>query len=73
MKDLVTPSRKFFNTSGRLYREMGLKDRIKESTDEELLQLLASDGMLVKRPILVSDDFILVGFKESEWHDTLNG
>jgi len=67
------PIKKFFNTSGRLYREMGLKDRIKESTDEELLELLASDGMLVKRPILVSDDFILVGFKESEWHDTLNG
>ncbi len=67
------PIKKFFNTSGRLYREMGLKERIKDSTDDELLELLASDGMLVKRPILVSDDFVLVGFKESEWHDTLNG
>ena len=67
------PIKKFFNTSGRLYREMGLKDKIKESTDDELLELLSTDGMLVKRPILVSDDFVLVGFKESEWHDTLNG
>ena len=66
------PIKKFFNTSGRLYRELGLKEKIAESTDEELLKLLASNGMLIKRPILVSDDFILVGFKESEWHDTLN-
>jgi len=51
---------------------MGLKEKIKESTDDELLELLASNGMLVKRPILISDTFILVGFKESEWHDTLN-
>ncbi len=67
------PIKKFFNTSGRLYREMGLKDKIKDSTDDELLRLLSTDGMLVKRPILVSDDFILVGFKESEWYDTLVG
>lgn len=67
------PIKKFFNTSGRLYRELGLKDKIKDADDDELLRLLSSDGMLVKRPILVGESFILVGFKESEWHDTLNG
>ena len=61
------PMRKFFNTSGMLYREMGLKDKLKTMTDQEMLDLLATDGMLVKRPILVTDDAVLVGFKEAEY------
>lgn len=61
------PLKKFFNTSGLLYKSMGLKDRLPEMTGEEQLRLLASDGMLVKRPILVLQDKILVGFREKEW------
>lgn len=61
------PLKKFFNTSGMLYREMGLKDKLKTMTDQEMLDLLATDGMLVKRPILVTDDTVLVGFKETEY------
>ncbi len=61
------PMKKFFNTSGMLYREMGLKDKLKTMTDQEMLDLLATDGMLVKRPILVTDDAVLVGFKEAEY------
>ena len=61
------PLKKFFNTSGMLYREMGLKDKLKIMTDQEMLDLLATDGMLVKRPILVTDDAVLVGFKEAEY------
>ena len=61
------PMKKFFNTSGMLYREMGLKDKLKTMTDREMLDLLATDGMLVKRPILVTDDTVLVGFKEAEY------
>lgn len=61
------PMKKFFNTSGMLYREMGLKDKLKTMTDREMLDLLATDGMLVKRPILVTDDAVLVGFKEAEY------
>ena len=61
------PLKKFFNTSGMLYREMGLKDKLKAMTDREMLDLLATDGMLVKRPILVTDDAVLVGFKEAEY------
>ena len=61
------PLKKFFNTSGMLYREMGLKDKLKTMTDREMLDLLATDGMLVKRPILVTDDTVLVGFKEAEY------
>ncbi|MBQ6154154.1 MAG: arsenate reductase family protein [Ruminococcus sp.] len=63
--------RRFFNTSGQLYKSMQLKDKLPLMTDEEKLELLASDGMLVKRPLIVSDDFILVGFKEKEWEETL--
>lgn len=58
---------KFFNTSGVKYRELGVKDKIKTSSEEELLELLASDGKLVKRPILVKGDKVLVGFKEEEY------
>lgn len=61
------PIKKFFNTSGKLYREMELKDKVKVLSEDELLDILASDGMLVKRPILVNGDKVLVGFKEDEW------
>lgn len=61
------PLKKFFNTSGMLYKELGLKDRLPGMSDEEQIALLASDGMLVKRPVLVGDGFVLVGFREAEW------
>ena len=61
------PVKKFFNTSGMKYRELGLKDRLPQMTDEETIELLATDGMLVKRPLLIDGDRILVGFKEAEW------
>ena len=59
--------KKFFNTSGMLYREMQLKDRLPEMSEEEQYDLLASDGMLVKRPIVVTKEQVLVGFREKEW------
>ncbi|HHX23570.1 MAG: arsenate reductase family protein [Clostridia bacterium] len=65
------PLKKFFNTSGMLYRELKLKDKLPTMSDEEQYNLLASDGMLVKRPILVGDNFVLVGFKEGDWKDAL--
>lgn len=61
------PLKKFFNTSGILYREMKLKDKLASMTEEEMLKLLSSDGMLVKRPLVVTDNAVLVGFKEAEW------
>ena len=61
------PLRRFFNTSGLLYRSLNLKDKLPTMTEEEMLTLLATDGMLVKRPLLISDDFVLIGFKESDW------
>jgi arsenate reductase len=61
------PLKKFFNTSGLLYKSLDLKSKLPTMSEEEMLALLATDGMLVKRPILVGDDFVLVGFKESEW------
>lgn len=61
------PLKKFFNTSGLLYKSLELKTKLPAMTEEEMLQLLATDGMLVKRPLLVSEDFVLVGFKEEEW------
>lgn len=61
------PLKKFFNTSGLLYKSMGLKDKLETMTDEEKLRLLATDGMLVKRPIIVSDNLILTGFRPQEW------
>ena len=60
--------KRFFNTSGLLYKSMQLKDKLPSMTDEEKLQLLATDGLLVKRPIAIGDDFVLVGFKEKEWY-----
>lgn len=61
------PLRKFFNTSGMLYRELELKDKLEGMSESEQLSLLASNGMLVKRPILVTDDTVLVGFNEKQW------
>ena len=65
------PLRKFFNTSGMLYREYELKDKLPNMTEEEMLNLLASDGMLVKRPLLIADGNVLIGFKEKQWEETL--
>ena len=65
------PLKKFFNTSGLLYKSMGLKDELPEMSEDEMLKLLAADGMLVKRPLLVGDDFVLIGFKEAEWESRL--
>lgn len=63
------PLKKFFNTSGLLYKSLELKTRLPEMTEEDMLTLLATDGMLVKRPLLIGDDFVLVGFKEAEWEN----
>lgn len=65
------PLKRFFNTSGVLYKDMGLKDKLASMTEEEQFALLATDGMLVKRPLLIGDDFVLVGFKDSQWKETL--
>ena len=65
------PLKKFFNTSGLLYKSMELKTKLPEMSDDEQLKLLATDGMLVKRPLVIGKDFILVGFKESEWNEVL--
>lgn len=65
------PLKKFFNTSGLLYKEMKLKDKLPSMSEEEQLRLLATNGMLVKRPILVTEDKILVGFKEAEWAEII--
>ena len=67
------PLKKFFNTSGLLYKEMKLKDRLPEMSGDEQLKLLATNGMLVKRPLIVGDDVILTGFKEKEWAEKLKG
>ena len=61
------PLRRFFNTSGMLYRELQLKDKLPVMSEDEMYKLLASNGMLVKRPLLVLDDTVLVGFKEKDW------
>ena len=61
------PVKKFFNTSGVKYREMGLKDKLADMSDEEMIKLLSTDGMLVKRPLLIDGERVLVGFKEAEW------
>lgn len=65
------PLKRFFNTSGSLYKSLELKDKLPQMTEQEMLELLSTDGMLVKRPLLVGDDFILVGFKEEEWRGKL--
>lgn len=65
------PLKRFFNTSGTLYREMGLKDKLPSMSEEEQIELLASDGMLVKRPLLVTEGKVRVGFREKEWEEFL--
>ena len=65
------PLKKFFNTSGLLYKSLDLKNKLPVMTDEEMLKLLASDGMIVKRPLLVGDNLVLVGFKEADWSAAL--
>lgn len=65
------PLKRFFNTSGMLYKSMGLKDKLPSMSEEEMYELLATDGMLVKRPIIVGEDFALTGFKEKEWEQAL--
>ena len=63
------PIKKFFNTSGLLYKSLDLKNKLPEMTEAEMLKLLATDGMLVKRPLLISDEYVLVGFKETQWEN----
>lgn len=65
------PLKRFFNTSGLLYKNMGLKDKLPTMTEEEQYALLATDGMLVKRPLIIAEDFVLTGFKEKEWEEKL--
>ena len=66
------PLKKFFNTSGLLYKSLDLKNKLPTMSEDEMLKLLASDGMLVKRPLLIGDSFVLVGFKEAEWGAALS-
>lgn len=65
------PLKKFFNTSGLKYKELGLKDKLPNMREEEQLNLLGTDGMLVKRPLVIGDDFVLIGFKEPQWAEKL--
>ena len=65
------PLKKFFNTSGLVYKSLGLKDKLPTMTEEEQLRLLATDGMLVKRPLVIGDDFVLTGFREKEWEEKM--
>lgn len=65
------PLKRFFNTSGLLYKSLGLKDKLPTLSEEEQLEILASDGMLVKRPIVIGEDFVLVGFKPEIWENTI--
>ena len=70
-RDSGLPLRRFFNTSGLIYKSMNLKNKLPAMSEEEMISLLASDGMLVKRPILAGEGVVLVGFKESDWADKL--
>ena len=65
------PLKKFFNTSGLIYKDMGLKDKLPELSEDEQLRLLATNGMLVKRPLVVGEDYVLTGFKEKEWAEKM--
>ena len=65
------PLKKFFNTSGILYKERNLKDKLAEMSEGEQLQLLATNGMLVKRPLVIGEDFVLTGFREKEWSEKM--
>jgi arsenate reductase len=66
------PVKRFFNTSGLLYKSLNLKEKLPTMTEEENLKLLETDGMLVKRPLVVGENFVLIGFKENEWKSALN-
>lgn len=65
------PLKKFFNTSGMLYKELQLKNKLPDMTEDEQYALLATDGMLVKRPLIIADDYVLVGFKEADWKEKM--
>jgi len=65
------PLKKFFNTSGMMYKDMGLKDKLSTMSEEEQLKLLATNGMLVKRPLVVGEDYVLTGFREKEWEEKM--
>ena len=65
------PLKKFFNTSGQRYKELNLKEKLAEMSEEEQIRLLATDGMLVKRPLIVAEDYVLTGFREKEWEEKL--
>jgi arsenate reductase len=71
LKKSGLPLKKFFNTSGLLYKELNMKDKVNSLTYKELIDILGTNGMLVKRPLLVSDDFVLAGFNENEWEKVL--
>lgn len=71
LKKSKLPISKFFNTSGKIYKEQNLKEKVKSAPESELLTILASNGMIVKRPILIADNSVLVGFNENEWVDKL--
>jgi len=70
-KESGLPLKKFFNTSGLLYKSMKLKEKLPSMSEEEMLKLLSTDGMLVKRPLLIGKDFVLTGFKEAQWEEKL--
>lgn len=65
------PISKFFNTSGNVYKEQNLKEKVKTASNEELIKILSTNGMVVKRPLIIADNFVLVGFKEDEWEEKL--
>lgn len=65
------PLKKFFNTSGLIYKDLGLKDKLPTMSEDEQLKLLATDGMLVKRPLVIGEDFVLTGFREKEWEERM--
>ena len=67
------PLKRFFNTSGMLYREMGLSKKLPDMSEDEMYELLASDGMLVKRPLLITENQVFTGFKEAEWKEAIEG
>lgn len=73
IKQSGLPISKFFNTSGLLYKEQNMKDKVKVLPENELIEILASNGLMVKRPIMISGETVLVGFKEEEWEKTLSG
>ena len=70
-KSFISGLKRFFNTSGMKYKELKLKDKLPEMSEEQQLDLLATDGMLVKRPVLVGESFVVTGFKENEWMEKL--